>query len=30
MSTFNFRPYQMEDIDGVYAAADESREIISK
>jgi len=30
MSTFNIRPYQMEDIDAVYAAADESREIISK
>ena len=30
MNTFNIRPYQMEDIDAVYAAADESRVIISK
>ena len=30
MNTFNIRPYQMEDIDAVYAAADELRVIISK
>ncbi|MES2922077.1 MAG: GNAT family N-acetyltransferase [Verrucomicrobiota bacterium] len=30
MSTFGIRPYQLEDIDEVYAAADESREFIRK
>ena len=30
MSTFTIRPYQLEDIDAVYAAADESREHIAK
>ncbi|MEO5715844.1 MAG: GNAT family N-acetyltransferase [Luteolibacter sp.] len=30
MSTFAIRPYQTEDIDAVYAAADESREHIAK
>lgn len=25
MSAFNIRPYRLEDIDAVYAAADESR-----
>ena len=30
MSTFTIRPYRLEDIDAVYAAADESREHIAK
>ncbi|MBK1882714.1 hypothetical protein JIN85_09815 [Luteolibacter pohnpeiensis] len=30
MSTFSIRPYQLSDIDGIYAAALESREQISK
>ena len=30
MSSFKIRPYQLADIDEVYAAADESRDLISK
>ena len=30
MSTFSIRPYRLEDIDEVYAAADESREHVAR
>ncbi|RYD18182.1 MAG: GNAT family N-acetyltransferase [Verrucomicrobiaceae bacterium] len=30
MSTFSIRPYQLEDIDAVYAMADESREHVAR
>jgi hypothetical protein len=30
MSTFSIRPYRLEDIDEIYAAADESRQHVAR